>query len=246
MREAAQCISCLPAESLCVCCCARCGTVSPQCLNCEMSLSGGFVDDEEEEISENETPKVKKKKKAKKSRESKGSKRRSRREVRIRVLLRVCAHLLLTMVKPDNRPFLASVFNHRPLSVTGPCAATFLTLLYLLQELPISSPEPMDVGGVEEAEDGGPGQRSDSEGSDYTPGRKKKKRASSGKEKKRSSAGADRSASKKKDPEPEEEDDDDDDDSSVSGNFSGCFSQRRWKSSLTPNKPCNELQKQST
>ncbi|XP_028281494.1 chromodomain-helicase-DNA-binding protein 4a isoform X3 [Parambassis ranga] len=116
-------------------------------------------DDEEEEISESETPKVKKKKKAKKSRESKSSKRRSRRE-----------------------------------------------------ELPISSPEPMDMGGVEEAEDGGPAQRSDSEGSDYTPGRKKKKRASSGKEKKRSSAGAERSASKKKEPEPEEDDDDDDDD----------------------------------
>ncbi|XP_018538506.1 chromodomain-helicase-DNA-binding protein 4 isoform X1 [Lates calcarifer] len=117
-------------------------------------------DDDEEEISESETPKVKKKKKAKKSRESKGSKRRSRRE-----------------------------------------------------ELPISSPEPMDIGGVEEAEEGGPAQRSDSEGSDYTPGRKKKKRASSGKEKKRSSAGADRSAAKKKDPEPEEDEDDDDDDS---------------------------------
>lgn len=40
------------------------------------------LDDEEEEISENETPKVKKKKKAKKSRESKSSKRRSRREVK--------------------------------------------------------------------------------------------------------------------------------------------------------------------
>ncbi|GAA6230377.1 chromodomain-helicase-DNA-binding protein 4-like isoform X1 [Lates japonicus] len=117
-------------------------------------------DDDEEEISESETPKVKKKKKAKKSRESKGSKRRSRRE-----------------------------------------------------ELPISSPEPMDIGGVEEAEEGGPAQRSDSEGSDYTPGRKKKKRASSGKEKKRSSAGTDRSAAKKKDPEPEEDEDDDDDDS---------------------------------
>uniref|UniRef100_A0A4W6FLD0 Chromodomain helicase DNA binding protein 4a n=1 Tax=Lates calcarifer TaxID=8187 RepID=A0A4W6FLD0_LATCA len=81
------------------------------------------------------------------------------------------------------------------------------------EELPISSPEPMDIGGVEEAEEGGPAQRSDSEGSDYTPGRKKKKRASSGKEKKRSSAGADRSAAKKKDPEPEEDEDDDDDDS---------------------------------
>ncbi|XP_059205899.1 chromodomain-helicase-DNA-binding protein 4a isoform X1 [Centropristis striata] len=116
-------------------------------------------DDEEEEISENETPKVKKKKKAKKSKESKGSKRRSRRE-----------------------------------------------------ELPISSPEPMDVGVVEDAEDGVPAQRSDSEGSDYTPGRKKKKRASSGKEKKRSSSGAERSSSKKKEPEPEEDEDDDDDD----------------------------------
>ncbi|TKS88792.1 Chromodomain-helicase-DNA-binding protein 4 [Collichthys lucidus] len=116
-------------------------------------------DDEEEEISENETPKVKKKKKAKKSRESKGSKRRSRRE-----------------------------------------------------ELPVSSPEPMDMGGVEEAEDGMAVQRSDSEGSDYTPGRKKKKRGSSGKEKKRS--GAERSSSKKKEPEPEEDEDDDDDDGS--------------------------------
>uniref|UniRef100_A0A3Q3VJI6 Uncharacterized protein n=1 Tax=Mola mola TaxID=94237 RepID=A0A3Q3VJI6_MOLML len=46
----------------------------------------------------------------------------------------------------------------------------------------------MDVGGAEDADDGGPGQRSDSEGSDYTPGRKKKKRAGSGKEKKRSSS----------------------------------------------------------
>ncbi|KAK5883339.1 hypothetical protein CesoFtcFv8_019677 [Champsocephalus esox] len=116
-------------------------------------------DDEEEEISENETPKVKKKKKAKKSKESKGSKRRSRRE-----------------------------------------------------EVPISSPEAMDVGPVEEAEEGSAILRSDSEGSDYTPGRKKKKRASSGKEKKRSSSGAERSSSKKKDPEPEEEEEDDDDD----------------------------------
>ncbi|XP_060948241.1 chromodomain-helicase-DNA-binding protein 4-like isoform X1 [Limanda limanda] len=116
-------------------------------------------DDDEEEISESETPKVKKKKKAKKSRESKGSKRRSRRE-----------------------------------------------------ELPVSSPEHMDVGGAEEVEGGVAVQRTDSEGSDYTPGRKKKKRASSGKEKKRSSSGAERSSSKKKEPEPEPEEDDDDDD----------------------------------
>ncbi|KAM3858547.1 chromodomain-helicase-DNA-binding protein 4a [Diretmus argenteus] len=121
-------------------------------------------DDEEEEISETETPKVKKKKKAKKSRESKSSKRRSRRE-----------------------------------------------------ELAISSPELMDVAGAEEADGGGPAQRSDSEGSDYTPGRKKKKRGSSSKEKKRSSSTADRSgggssASKRKDPDPEPEDEEDDDD----------------------------------
>ncbi|XP_077937087.1 chromodomain-helicase-DNA-binding protein 4 isoform X1 [Gasterosteus aculeatus] len=114
-------------------------------------------DDEDGEVSENETPKVKKKKKAKKSKESKSSKRRSRRE-----------------------------------------------------ELPVSSPEPMDLVGAEEAE----GQRSDSEGSDYTPGRKKKRRGGSGKEKKRSSSGAERSSSRKKEPEPEEDDDDDDDDSS--------------------------------
>lgn len=73
----------------------------------------------------------------------------------------------------------------------------------------------MDLGGVDDGEDGGPGQRSESEGSDYTPGRKKKKRASSGKDKKRNSAAAERSASKKKEPEPEEDEDDDDDDGMV-------------------------------
>lgn len=51
--------------------------------NYQVSKLACFADDEEEEISENETPKVKKKKKAKKSKESKGSKRRSRREVRL-------------------------------------------------------------------------------------------------------------------------------------------------------------------
>lgn len=69
----------------------------------------------------------------------------------------------------------------------------------------------MDVGGAEEAEDGGPAQRSDSEGSDYTPGRKKKKRGSTGKDKKRNSTS--NSTSRRKEPEPEEDDDDDDDDS---------------------------------
>ncbi|XP_049607663.1 chromodomain-helicase-DNA-binding protein 4a isoform X2 [Syngnathus scovelli] len=87
------------------------------------------------------------------------------------------------------------------------------------EELAISSPEHMDAGGGEdEADDddgtagAGHAQRSDSEGSDYTPGRKKKKRASGGKEKKRSGASSERGSSKKKEPEPEEEDEDDDDD----------------------------------
>ncbi|XP_077446091.1 chromodomain-helicase-DNA-binding protein 4a [Stigmatopora argus] len=75
------------------------------------------------------------------------------------------------------------------------------------EELAISSPEPMDTGGPEE--DGGQARRSDSEGSDYTPGRKKKKRGSGNKEKKR---GSERGSSKKKEPEPEEEEEDDDDD----------------------------------
>uniref|UniRef100_A0A4W4EM30 DNA helicase n=1 Tax=Electrophorus electricus TaxID=8005 RepID=A0A4W4EM30_ELEEL len=122
-------------------------------------------DDLEEDLSENEVPKVKKKKKAKKSsRESKSSKRqRSRRE-----------------------------------------------------DIPISSPEPIDGGDIDEVEEDGAGGRSDSEGSDYTPGRKKKKRANASRDKKRNSCVAERNsslaASKRK--EPEEEEDEDDDDSS--------------------------------
>lgn len=87
-----------------------------------------------------------------------------------------------------------------------------LTSVFILsQELAISSPEPMDMGGVEDVEDTGSAQRSESEGSDYTPGRKKKKKASGGKEKKRNSL-PERS-SRRKEPEPEEDEDDDDDDS---------------------------------
>uniref|UniRef100_A0A8C2D6K3 Chromodomain helicase DNA binding protein 4a n=1 Tax=Cyprinus carpio TaxID=7962 RepID=A0A8C2D6K3_CYPCA len=56
-------------------------------------------------------------------------------------------------------------------------------------------------------------ERSESEGSDYTPGRKKKKRASTTKDKKRSSCGADRNSAASKRREPEEEEDEDDDDS---------------------------------
>lgn len=95
---------------------------------------------------------------------------------------------------------------------------TSIHVLFLLQDIPISSPEPVEGHDVDDVEDDGPGGRSDSEGSDYTPGRKKKKRASTSREKKRNSAGAERSSSlavsKRK--EPEEEEDEDDDDSSVS------------------------------
>uniref|UniRef100_A0A3Q3WS78 Uncharacterized protein n=1 Tax=Mola mola TaxID=94237 RepID=A0A3Q3WS78_MOLML len=68
---------------------------------------------------------------------------------------------------------------------------------------------------AERAADEG-GLRSDSEGSDYAPGRKKKKRSSSAKDKKKGSAtgekgGSSSSKSKRKDPEPEDDDDDDDD-----------------------------------
>uniref|UniRef100_A0A8C1V302 Chromodomain helicase DNA binding protein 4a n=1 Tax=Cyprinus carpio TaxID=7962 RepID=A0A8C1V302_CYPCA len=61
--------------------------------------------------------------------------------------------------------------------------------------------------------DDGEEDRSESEGSDYTPGRKKKKRASTTKDKKRSSSGADRNSAASKRREPEEEEDEDDDDS---------------------------------
>ncbi|CAF91815.1 unnamed protein product, partial [Tetraodon nigroviridis] len=61
---------------------------------------------------------------------------------------------------------------------------------------------------IEDGDNGGPGQCSDSEGSDYTPRRKKRKRASSSKDKKKSGSNADRSTSKKKEPKPEEDDDD--------------------------------------
>ncbi|XP_061091980.1 chromodomain-helicase-DNA-binding protein 4 isoform X3 [Conger conger] len=88
-------------------------------------------------------------------------------------------------------------------------------------DLPGSSPE--DVHGAEgregDEEDGG-GPRSDSEGSDYTPGKKKKKRASMTKEKKRGGTNGEREKgggasssgkSKRKEPEPEEEEDEEDD-----------------------------------
>uniref|UniRef100_A0A8C7UX52 Chromodomain helicase DNA binding protein 4a n=1 Tax=Oncorhynchus mykiss TaxID=8022 RepID=A0A8C7UX52_ONCMY len=121
--------------------------------------------DEEEEMSENEAPKVKKKK-AKKSRENKSSKRRTSRR----------------------------------------------------EDVPMSSPEPMETPEVDRDEERA-APRSDSEGSDYNPGKKKKKnRGSTSKEKKRSSTSTDRNGGgkdKRKDPEPEEEEDEDDDDDSL-------------------------------
>uniref|UniRef100_A0A673GQ93 Chromodomain-helicase-DNA-binding protein 4-like n=1 Tax=Sinocyclocheilus rhinocerous TaxID=307959 RepID=A0A673GQ93_9TELE len=75
------------------------------------------------------------------------------------------------------------------------------------QDIGISSPEPVEGPDPDDGED-----RSESEGSDYTPGRKKKKRACTTKDKKRSSSGADRNSAASKRREPEEEEDEDDDD----------------------------------
>uniref|UniRef100_A0A8C7GJT7 Chromodomain helicase DNA binding protein 4a n=1 Tax=Oncorhynchus kisutch TaxID=8019 RepID=A0A8C7GJT7_ONCKI len=81
----------------------------------------------------------------------------------------------------------------------------------------MSSPEPMETPEVDRDEERAV-PHSDSEGSDYNPGKKKKKnRGGTSKEKKRSSTSADRNGGgkdKRKDPEPEEEEDEDDDDDS--------------------------------
>lgn len=57
------------------------------------------------------------------------------------------------------------------------------------------------------------GMRSESEGSDYAPGRKKKKRSNSAKDKKKGGGAGEKggSKSKRKDPEPDNDDDDADD-----------------------------------
>ena len=82
-----------------------------------------------------------------------------------------------------------------------------------MQELPVSSPE--HLIGVEAADRDADevGMRSESEGSDYAPGRKKKKRSSSNKEKKKGGGAGEKgsSKSKRKNPEPEDDDDDEDD-----------------------------------
>ncbi|XP_054638137.1 chromodomain-helicase-DNA-binding protein 4 isoform X2 [Dunckerocampus dactyliophorus] len=79
------------------------------------------------------------------------------------------------------------------------------------EDLQLSSPE--HLIGVEAAERDEGGLRSESDGSDYAPGRKKKKRSSSTKEKKKGSTASEKggSKSKRKDPEPEDDDEDDDD-----------------------------------
>ncbi|XP_028984736.1 chromodomain-helicase-DNA-binding protein 4 isoform X5 [Betta splendens] len=83
------------------------------------------------------------------------------------------------------------------------------------EELHVSSPE--HLIGIEAAErdaDEG-GVRSESEGSDYAPGRKKKKRSGSAKDKKKGGTSAEKgsssSKSKRKEPEPDEDEDEDDD-----------------------------------
>uniref|UniRef100_A0A8C7GQY1 Chromodomain helicase DNA binding protein 4a n=1 Tax=Oncorhynchus kisutch TaxID=8019 RepID=A0A8C7GQY1_ONCKI len=81
------------------------------------------------------------------------------------------------------------------------------TPLCPLQDVPMSSPEPMETPEVDRDEERAV-PHSDSEGSDYNPGKKKKKnRGGTSKEKKRRK-------DKRKDPEPEEEEDEDDDDDS--------------------------------
>lgn len=86
----------------------------------------------------------------------------------------------------------------------------------VLQEFPVSSPEHQLGADVADRDADEGGMRSESDGSDYAPGRKKKKRSSSAKDKKKGGAAAEKggsssSKSKRKEPEPEDEEDDDDD-----------------------------------
>ncbi|XP_031431623.1 chromodomain-helicase-DNA-binding protein 4 isoform X2 [Clupea harengus] len=83
------------------------------------------------------------------------------------------------------------------------------------EEVPVSSPEPLEAVGLAEPEEEREreGARSESEGSDYAPSKKKKKKSSSSKDRKKPSAAEKSSGgkNKRKDPEPEDEEDDDDD-----------------------------------
>lgn len=108
---------------------------------------------------------------------------------------------------------MSSVFHTNAIVLTS-LICIFSIPFHHKQELPLSSPEHLIKGdGTERDPDEG-GLRSDSDGSDYAPGRKKKKRSSSTKDKKKSSASAEKggsSKSKRKDPEPDDDEDDDDD-----------------------------------
>uniref|UniRef100_A0A8C7YF13 Chromodomain helicase DNA binding protein 4 n=1 Tax=Oryzias sinensis TaxID=183150 RepID=A0A8C7YF13_9TELE len=81
------------------------------------------------------------------------------------------------------------------------------------EELPVSSPENLIGIDVGEGDADEFGVRSESEGSDYAPGKKKKKRSSSAKDKKKGGGPTEKggSKSKRKNPEPEDDDDDEDD-----------------------------------
>lgn len=79
--------------------------------------------------------------------------------------------------------------------------------------MPVSSPENLIGIDVGEGDADEFGVRSESEGSDYAPGKKKKKRSSSAKDKKKGGGPTEKggSKSKRKNPEPEDDDDDEDD-----------------------------------
>ncbi|XP_061573077.1 chromodomain-helicase-DNA-binding protein 4 isoform X2 [Cololabis saira] len=81
------------------------------------------------------------------------------------------------------------------------------------EELPVSSPEHLIGAETADRDADEVAMRSESEGSDYAPGRKKKKRSSSNKEKKKGGGAGEKggSKSKRKNPEPEDDDDDEDD-----------------------------------
>lgn len=125
-------------------------------------------------------------------------------------------------------PWLFSIFVREPIlevvdlrqprsrSSVLPCGAPDNFLFVLCQqEVPVSSPEPLEAVGLAEPEEEREreGARSESEGSDYAPSKKKKKKSSSSKDRKKPSAAEKSSGgkNKRKDPEPEDEEDDDDD-----------------------------------
>lgn len=136
-----------------------------------------------------ETPKVKKKKKPKKARESKTPKGKRQKKEVSELARWIVAHCV-------GRQWVQSMGCKVQHQQAPPRVLDINTDASLSQELDDSSGEGNDFG-----EDDGGLARSDSEGSDYTPGKKKKKKLAQKKEKK---------AKVKRD-----EDEDDDDDSKV-------------------------------